>query len=94
VSEQGLYEVRLAPRAEKDLKKLQKRVLKQVLADIRELAKNPRPPGAIKLEDEEGLYRLRCGDIRVIYCIESKVLVVTVVRVGDRKNVYKKDLGK
>ena len=53
------------------------------------LAANPRPVDCKKLQGEDGLYRIRSGDYRVVYAIRDKQLVVLVVRIGDRKDVYR-----
>lgn len=53
------------------------------------LAENPRPLGVRKLEGEEDLYRLRVGDYRVLYAIRDAVLLVLVVRIADRREVYR-----
>ena len=53
------------------------------------LAANPRPADCKKLQGEDGLYRIRSGDYRVVYAIRDKQLVVLVVRIGDRKDVYR-----
>lgn len=57
---------------------------------IQALADDPRPPGVEKLSGTGEKYRIRQGDFRVLYEIEDDVLVVTVVRVADRKEVYRK----
>ena len=57
---------------------------------VYELEQNPRPSGCVKLEGEEGLYRIRVGNFRVIYDIQDARLVVTIVKVGDRKAVYRR----
>lgn len=53
------------------------------------LAKNPRPQGITKLKGHENLFRLRVGDYRIIYTIEEAVLVVLIVKVGHRREIYK-----
>ena len=53
------------------------------------LAANPRPVDCKKLQGEDGLYRIRSGDYRVVYAIRDKQLLVLVVRIGDRKDVYR-----
>ena len=58
-----------------------------ILAAIAALAHNPRPNGYIKLKGRNG-YRIRVGDYRVIYEIFDAVLLVDVVEVGDRKDIY------
>ena len=61
--------------------------------DILRLEENPRPPGVEKLETKERLYRIYVGpgkNYRAIYQIRDEVLVVLVVKVGDRKDVYRR----
>jgi mRNA interferase RelE/StbE len=53
------------------------------------LAEKPRPIGCLKLKGNGDAYRIRIGDFRVIYEIEDEVLIVVVVSVGDRKEVYR-----
>jgi len=54
------------------------------------LVKEPRPPGVEKLSGADDLYRLRVGDYRVIYQIKDKLLLVLVVTVGHRREVYRR----
>jgi mRNA interferase RelE/StbE len=84
--------VELSPAAERDVRKLDPYIRKQVTRDMLRLEDNPRPQGVEKLAAKEKLYRLYVGpgkDYRVIYQIRDEVLVVLVVRVGDRKEVYR-----
>jgi mRNA interferase RelE/StbE len=60
---------------------------------IQALADNPRPAGAEKLSGMRDKYRIRQGNYRVLYEIEDEVLIVYVVRIGDRKDVYRKGAG-
>jgi mRNA interferase RelE/StbE len=53
------------------------------------LRENPRPQGVKKLAGEENLYRIREGDYRLIYTIGDKELIVLVVKIGDRKEIYR-----
>jgi len=64
-----------------------------VIHDILRLERNPRPPGICKLEGSASLYRIHVGPgqrYRAIYEIRDEVLVILVVRVGDRKEVYRR----
>ena len=82
----------LSPAAERDVRKLDPHIRKYVTRDMLRLEDNPRPQGVDRLEAKEKLYRLYVGpgkDYRVIYQIRDEVLVVLVVRVGDRKDVYR-----
>lgn len=54
------------------------------------LGENPRPKGASKLSGQRPFYRVRVGDYRVIYEIQEKILVVLVIKVGHRREVYQK----
>ncbi len=53
------------------------------------LAQQPRPPGVTKVEGEDRLYRIRIGAYRVIYTIQDQQLLVLVVHIGDRKEIYR-----
>ena len=75
--------------AERGLSGLSKSDLRKVDAKIQALAENPRPAGAKKLEGVDDLYRIRSGNYRVIYQVEDVRLIVLVVDVGDRRNIYR-----
>ena len=68
--------------------KLDKQAIPVIKGAIAELADNPRPHGYKKLKGEDA-YRIRVGDYRIIYEIEDNIILVTVVSVGHRKDVYK-----
>ena len=53
------------------------------------LAENPRAPGNVKLQGEGELYRVRVGDYRIVYQIQDAVLVVLVVQIGHRREIYR-----
>ena len=53
------------------------------------LSGDPRPRGVVKLSGEEGLYRVRSGDYRAIYRLEDDLMVVLVVKVGHRREIYR-----
>ncbi len=55
---------------------------------IDSLAENSRPQGIKKLSNEEDMYRLRVGDYRIIYQIREKSLLVLIVRIGHRSDIY------
>ena len=83
------YSILLAPPAERQLKSLTESVQKRIVKRLRSLRENPRPQGVKKLAGEEDLYRIREGDYRIIYTIQDKELIVLVVKIGDRKEVYR-----
>jgi len=83
------YRVELTPAARRDLKKLPWDILRRVDAHILALAQNPHPPGAQKLEGGEGFFRVRVGDYRIIYTVEHFHLIIAIVRVRHRREVYR-----
>lgn len=82
------YEIVLRKSVRKDLEPIPKRDVQRILADVAELANDPRPPQSRKLSGSEK-YRLRCGAYRVLYEIKDAVLIVCVVKVGHRREVYR-----
>lgn len=72
----------------KDLKVLSRSDLKRILSKIEQLAQNPRPAGSQKLSGLE-LFRVRQGKYRIVYFIQDRELVVHVIKVGHRKDVYR-----
>ena len=83
------YSILLAPPAERQLKSLTEPVQKRIVKRLRTLRANPRPQGVKKLSSEDNLYRIREGDYRIIYTIRDKELIVLVVKIGARKEVYR-----
>ena len=88
-SEPRLYRVSLKPSAARELAGLPKKDQKKVARRIDDLARDPRPRGTEKIEGGENLYRIRAGDYRIIYQIEGKMLLVLVVKIGHRGDVYR-----
>ena len=84
-----IYRLEIVPAAQKELSLLPLRDRKRVDDRIRSLAENPRPPGAIALSGHKDLFRLRVGSYRVIYRIREEVLLVLIVKVGHRREVYR-----
>jgi mRNA interferase RelE/StbE len=81
------YKIEIKKSAQKEIKNLPNKELKKIVDKIGSLASDPRPTGCKKLSGEEK-YRVRVGSYRVLYSIEDDVLVIYVVRVGHRKDVY------
>ena len=82
------YRIELKLAAKRGLSKLPQVVQKRIARKIEVLARNPRPPGVEKLKGLPDLYRLRVGDYRILYQIQEKFLLVLVVQVGHRREIY------
>jgi mRNA interferase RelE/StbE len=83
------YTVELGP-VRKDLRALDDKTRRRIFRAVMALEVNPRPPGAKKLSGEKSeLWRVRVGDYRILYSIEEARLVVLVVKVGHRREVYR-----
>lgn len=83
------YKVFFKKSVEKDFKTIPQNDLRRILTKIQGLQENPRPPGSEKLTGQER-YRLRQGRYRIVYSIQDNELTVWVVKVGHRKEIYKK----
>ncbi len=73
----------------KDLRSIPNKDVNRILQRIEALREDPRPPGSEKLSGQPR-YRIRQGRYRILYQIEDDVLVVTVVKVGHRRHVYRR----
>lgn len=82
------YSVLLSRRAQKQLEDTQSEDFARITEAITALAADPRPPGCVKLTGREG-WRIRVGDFRVIYEINDTQLTVSVVRIGNRRDMYR-----
>jgi mRNA interferase RelE/StbE len=83
-----MYKIELRRLAQSALDKLPQRDFKAVLETVKDLAESPRPKGVEKLKGT-GLYRVRQGDYRVVYSIDDAQKLVIVVRIGNRKEIYR-----
>jgi mRNA interferase RelE/StbE len=84
------HHVELLPRAARDLEDTPRPIQIRLIRAIDALADAPRPPGCKKLVGDENLWRIRVGDYRVLYEIHDDRLLVLVVRVAHRKDVYRR----
>ena len=81
------YRIELRPVAARALRKLEPQVQRRVQGAITLLAQDPRPPGARALRGRPGL-RVRVGDYRIVYTVKDDVLLVIVVRLEHRRDIY------
>jgi len=85
-----MYEIILTKVAEKQLKKLPKKDQSKIADKLQSLSSNPKPSEVKLLKGKLApYYRIRSGDYRVIYAIEDDKLVVLVVKISHRKEVYR-----
>lgn len=82
------YAIEYLPAAVRALRKLPRNLQKRIVARIEALATNPRAHGTVKLAGQEA-YRARVGDYRIIYAVADERLVVLIVDIGHRREVYR-----
>ena len=83
------YSLRIKKTARKELEGVATKAdRRRIIKRIESLADNPRPPGSQKLSGRER-YRIRQGQYRILYTIEQRVLIVHVIKIGHRKDVYR-----
>ena len=86
----SLYTIEFDRRVKKDFKSIPAKDIERIKFAIQNLGNNPRPDGCTKLKgDKRDYYRIRVRNYRVIYSIEDEILLVLVVRVGHRREIYK-----
>ena len=81
------YSIRIDKKALECLSSLPQKIKRQIGRKIERLKTNPYPPKCKKLED--GVYRIRSGDYRIIYQVVAKEILICILKPGDRKDVYK-----
>ena len=83
------YTIIVSKSALKELKDLPRKLQLRIVGVIDALAQNPYPPASLKLKGREG-FRIRTNDYRIIYTVENEKLIVHVIAIGHRKEIYKK----
>ena len=82
------YQIEWKSSARKELRKLPSDMIQKIVTAVELLGENPFPPGCRKLIGSEQTWRIRIGNYRVIYNVLSSILVIEIVRVAHRKDVY------
>lgn len=82
------YQIELSSRAARDFLKLSPELQRRVTPKIDALASDPRPSGCEKLTGSDA-YRIRAGDHRVVYLVDDPERIITVTRIGHRRDVYR-----
>jgi len=83
------YKVEFRPAALKSLKQLPKRELIRIKNKVTDLGQNPPDPITTKLKGNNSFHKIRIGDYRIIYEIHNEKLIILIVKIGHRKDVYK-----
>ena len=84
------YKIVFKQSAAKDFRQIPRKDIQRILRRIDSLAENPRPMNAEKLSGDDK-YRIRQGRYRIIYMIDDDTIVVTIVKIGHRRDVYRQD---
>ena len=84
-----MYTIEYQKSVDKELRSLSIKIRKQVVIKILALAEDPRPKGATKIRGSDSLFRIRHADYRIVYRIKDNTLVVLILKVGHRREVYR-----
>jgi len=83
------YIVTVTKRARKELAALPRKAREHIEKTIDSLELHPRPEGCKKLKGSSDLWRVAAGEYRILYIIEDRIVLITVVRIADRKDAYR-----
>lgn len=83
------YTVEFTTSAAREFRALERQMQRRISTRIDELVHEPFPPGAQKLQGKENHWRIRVGDYRVIYRVEKHRVVIVIVRIGHRREIYR-----
>ena len=82
------YRITIKTSAAKELEGIPRKDLRRIVKRIQKLAGNPRSHGSYKLSGQEK-YRIRQGDYRIVYSIDDKDLIIDIVKIGHRREIYR-----
>jgi mRNA interferase RelE/StbE len=85
-----IYSVHLEHRAEKELRRLPHNLFQKVIAQVKNLKDNPRPPGCRKIIGSKNDWRMKVENYRIVYEIDETLAIVRVMRIRLRKEAYRK----
>jgi len=83
------YEIYFKRAADRELRRLPEDAQRRIVAEIEQLAFEPRPHGVVKPAGDDNLWRIRVGLYRVVYEIHDREIEVLVLRIGHRKDIYR-----
>jgi mRNA interferase RelE/StbE len=82
------YSIEWKRSAAQELKKLPREVVGRIVKAVEQLSTDPYPSGVRKLVGAEHTYRIRVGDYRIIYSVRASALIIEIIRVGHRRDIY------
>ncbi len=83
------YKISFHSKAVKEFDRLEDNVRRRIASRIEALAENPRPVDSVKLSGYKDYYRIRVGDYRIVYSIQDNKLIVLIIRIGARRDIYR-----
>ncbi|MCZ6893048.1 MAG: type II toxin-antitoxin system RelE/ParE family toxin [Gammaproteobacteria bacterium] len=83
------FRIEVSATAEKQIRKLNRTEQIRILRAIRELAEDPHPRGVRKLQGYNDVFRMRVASYRILYSVESRRLLILMLKIGHRKDVYR-----
>ena len=85
-----VYRIESTPAAYRQIRMLPLKARRRIAAKIDSLASDPHPAGCVKLKQTRNIYRIRSGDYRILYEVKDEILLVLIVKVAHRREVYKR----
>jgi len=85
----AIYRIEVSSTAERQIRRLERDDQLRVLRAVRDLGTTPRPRGCRKLRGYDDVFRIRVGTFRVLYSVESDRILVIILKVGHRKEIYR-----
>ena len=83
------YKIFISQSAKKSIKKLPPTVVKNIISEIKILASDPYPTGCKKIVGHTNAFKLRVGNYRIIYEVNSSEILIQVLKIGHRKDIYR-----
>ena len=83
------YRIEVSATAEKQIRKLPRDEQMRVLRAIRPLANEPNPPGSRRVRGYDDVFRIRVGTYRVLYRVEGRRLLIIILKIGHRREIYR-----
>ena len=83
------YRIEFVRSAAKAYARLDPTLKRRVDRELTRLCESPRHPGVIRLQSDDELYRVRIGDLRLLFSVEDQILLVLIVKIGHRGSIYR-----